>query len=99
MTEETMWMKLTWSGHSAFRIEAGAAKIPIRFCPLTRPGTRGGSAAVQARTRHGEAYDEGDRGDGPSCGNGRDEAGGTARAAGSDKRRRRSGSCVGIHLG
>ena len=54
MTEETISMKLTWHGHSAFRIEAGAAKILIDpFCPITRPGTRGGSAAVQARTRHG----------------------------------------------
>src|SRR5207237_4637096 len=43
-----------------------------------------------------EADDEGDRRDGPGCGNGRDDAGGAARAAGSDKRRRRSGSCVGI---
>src|SRR3546814_7758601 len=44
----------------------------------------------------GDNYDEGDRGDGPGCGNGRDDAGGAARAAGSDKRRHRSGSCVGI---
>jgi L-ascorbate metabolism protein UlaG (beta-lactamase superfamily) len=29
MTEETVSMKLTWYGHSAFRIEAGAAKILI----------------------------------------------------------------------
>ena len=44
-----------------------------------------------------EVPDEGDRCDGPGCGNGRDgEAGGAARAAGSDKRRRGSGSCVGI---
>jgi hypothetical protein len=68
----------------------------IRFCPMTRPGTRGGSAAVQARTRHREAGDEGNRGDGPGCGNGRDDAGGAARAASSDKRRRRAGSSVGI---
>jgi len=27
MTEETVPMKLTWYGHSAFRIEAGAANI------------------------------------------------------------------------
>jgi hypothetical protein len=32
-----------------------------------------------------------------AAGNGQDEAGGAARAAGSDKRRCRSGSCVGIH--
>ena len=29
MTEETIPMKLTWYGHSAFRIEAGAAEILI----------------------------------------------------------------------
>src|ERR687891_528249 len=29
VTEETIPMKLTWYGHSAFRIEAGAAKILI----------------------------------------------------------------------
>ena len=29
MTEETISMELTWYGHSAFRIEAGAAKILI----------------------------------------------------------------------
>jgi hypothetical protein len=45
-----------------------------------------------------EVLDEGNRCDGPGGWNGRDEAGGAARAAGSDKRRRRSGSCVGIHL-
>src|SRR5262249_23906534 len=44
----------------------------------------------------GKNYHEGNRWDGPGCGNGRDEAGGAARAAGSDKRRRRSGSCVRI---
>src|SRR6266436_1356420 len=44
----------------------------------------------------GDNSHEGDRCDGPSCGNGRDEAGRAARAAGSDKRRHRSDSCVGI---
>jgi hypothetical protein len=29
ITKETIPMKLTWLGHSAFRIEAGAAKIVI----------------------------------------------------------------------
>ena len=29
ITKETIPMKLTWYGHSAFRIEAGAAKILI----------------------------------------------------------------------
>ena len=28
-TEETISIKLTWYGHSAFHIEAGAAKVPI----------------------------------------------------------------------
>jgi hypothetical protein len=40
-------MKLTWHGHSAFRIEAVAAKILIDpFLSETRPGTKGGSATV-----------------------------------------------------
>ena len=50
----------------------------------------------QITTTHKEVDDEGDSGDGPGCGNGRNEAGGAARAAGSYKRRRRSDSCVGI---
>jgi hypothetical protein len=48
------------------------------------------------RTRQREADDEGVRGDGPGRVNGRDDAGGAARAAGRDKRCRRSDSCVGI---
>src|SRR5215475_10923971 len=44
----------------------------------------------------GENCRESNRGNGPGCGKGRDEAGGATRAAGSDKRRRRSGPCVGI---
>jgi hypothetical protein len=54
---------------------------------------------MQETNDRGDNSHEGDRGDGPGCGNGWDDAGGAARAAGSDKRRRRSGSCVGIHLG
>ena len=49
-----------------------------------------------ARTRHSKVPDEGDCGDGRGRGNGRDDAGGAAQAAGSDKRRHRSDSCVGI---
>jgi L-ascorbate metabolism protein UlaG (beta-lactamase superfamily) len=56
-------MKLTWHGHSAFRVEAGEAKILID--PFLSDNPRGGSAAVHARTRHGDADDEGDRSDGP----------------------------------
>jgi len=44
----------------------------------------------------GDNSHEGNRCDRPGGGNGRDEAGRTARAAGSDKRRYRSDSCVGI---
>src|SRR6478752_2485673 len=57
------------------------------------------NAATFPPKRHNdraENYHESDSSDGPGCGNGRDEAGGAARAAGSDKRRRRSDSCVGI---
>src|SRR5215208_164286 len=43
-----------------------------------------------------EQFHEDDSGDGPGCGNGRDEAGGAARAPASDKRRHRSDSCIGI---
>ena len=76
-------MKQTWHGHPAFRIEAGEAKILIdSFLSDNRPGTTDGAATLQARTRHREVTDEGDRGDGSGCGNGRDEAGGAARAAG-----------------
>src|SRR5438477_6798550 len=66
------------------------------------------AAPVGRASQHREADDEGDRGDGPGCGNGRDEAGGAARAAGGVARQplgrelrrcRCSGSCVGIHLG
>src|SRR4029434_6179552 len=65
-----------------------------------------GAATLQARTRHREVTDEGDCGDRPGCGYGRDEAGGAARAAGGVARQplrrelrrcRCSGSCVGIH--
>src|SRR5215472_12532605 len=56
-------------------------------------------AVARSKRSHKEVDDEGNRCDGPGCANGRDEVGGAARAAGSDKRRRRSGSCVGIRLG
>src|SRR5262245_50614850 len=51
---------------------------------------------ISRANSRGDNFHEGDRGNGPGCGNGRDDASGTARAAGSDKRRRRSGPCVGI---
>src|SRR6185312_7496256 len=57
------------------------------------------AASVGRASQHREADDEGDRGDGSGCGNGRGEAGGAARSAGSDKRRRCSDSCIGIHRG
>src|SRR6185312_11928689 len=57
------------------------------------------AAPVGRASQRREADDEGDRGDGSGCRNGRGEAGGAARAAGSDKRRRCSDSCIGIHGG
>jgi hypothetical protein len=47
MTEETIPMKLTWCGHSAFRIEAGAAKT------LIDPFLSDGSPAGEDSTRGG----------------------------------------------
>src|SRR5262249_13812888 len=44
----------------------------------------------------GDNSHEGNRGNGPGRGIGRDEADRAARAAGSDKRRHRSDSCIGI---
>src|SRR5436190_1259638 len=64
--------------------------------PTTTSSGRRGSHRTPRQTTHEELDDEGDSGNGPGCGNGRDDASGAARAASSDKRRRRSGSCVGI---
>src|SRR5919201_3316299 len=85
---------------------------PIRQRSRVSVAAEAGTVPGHATRRHGttvfrtntgttkrqnkEADDEGDRRDGPGCGNDRDDAGGAARAAGSDKRRRRSGSLVGI---
>src|SRR5581483_9708056 len=57
------------------------------------------AAPVGWASQHREAVDGGDRGDGQGCGNGRDEVDGATRAAGGDKRRPCSDSCVGIDLG
>ena len=58
-----------------------------------RPGPEG-FPSMYFSTREandwGDNSDEGDRGDGPGCGNCRDEAGGAARAAAGDKRDRKS---------
>src|SRR5438477_9852264 len=48
------------------------------------------------RTNRGDNSHDGNRCDGSGGGNGRDEADRAARAGGSDKRRYRSDSCVGI---
>jgi L-ascorbate metabolism protein UlaG (beta-lactamase superfamily) len=57
MTEETILMKLTRHGHSAFRIEAGAAKILIdpflSDNPSWHEGWIGGRASEDS-TRGGE---------------------------------------------
>ena len=46
MTEETVSMKLTWYGHSAFRIEAGAAKILIDPFLSDNPSWHKGSSRL-----------------------------------------------------
>jgi uncharacterized protein (DUF427 family) len=56
---------------------------------LFEPGRNPVAYFPQTDTTHKELDDEGNRCDGPGCANVRDEAGGAARAAGSDKRRRR----------
>ena len=84
---------------SAFRAGVrggGTLRISVVGRRSLAPPTLVNRKAVQARTGYREVPDEGDCGDGSGCGNGRDDAGGAARAAGSDKRRHRSGSCVGI---
>jgi L-ascorbate metabolism protein UlaG (beta-lactamase superfamily) len=69
-------MKLTSLGHSAFRIEAGAAKIVIDPFLSDNPSWgKGWSGYLRARTRYREVTDEGDCGEGSGCGNGRSEAG------------------------
>ena len=56
MIEETIPMELTWYGHSAFRIEAGAAKTLIDpFLSDNRSWDKGwiGSRAGEDSTRGG----------------------------------------------
>jgi L-ascorbate metabolism protein UlaG (beta-lactamase superfamily) len=50
MTEETIPMKLTWYGHSAFRIEVGAVKILIDLF-LSDVGRRAGEDSTQGGGR------------------------------------------------
>src|SRR5262249_55875077 len=73
------------------------------LCPVLRNGhgtaTKDEAATLEAKTRHREVSDEGDCGDESAFGNGRAEASGAARAAGGDKRRSCSDSCVRIHRG
>jgi hypothetical protein len=56
ITKETIPMKLTWHGHSAFRMEAGAAKIlidpPLSDNPSWDKGTIGYLAAKNST--HGD---------------------------------------------
>src|SRR5262245_20437299 len=72
-----------------------SGKTIIRVRPSATRAYRCKISTKQTNDR-GDNSHEGNRGNGSGRGNGRDEAGGAARAAGSDKRRRRSGSCVGI---
>ena len=54
-----------------------------------RPRATRAHQCTKETNGRGDNSHESDRRDGPGCGNGRDETGGAARAAGSDKRRRR----------
>src|SRR4051794_41047039 len=87
---------LTSREHAASVASIPSPKVigPSIFALLVSLMRKGIRKMTTSRTS--EVDDEGDRGNGPGCGNGGDEADGAARAAGSDKRRRRSGSCVGI---
>src|SRR3979411_2911643 len=100
ITKEIIPMTLTRHGHSAFRIEAGAAQILIDPFLAGKPSwERGWRGYLAGKNSTQGVTDEGDCGDGSGCGNGRGEAGGAARAAGGDKRRRCSESCSGVHGG
>ena len=79
------------SGHGAYGDLRSELQILVLFYD------QGGTHLFARTTYHTqEVDDEGNRCDGPSRGDGRDEAGRAARAAGSDKRRCRSDSRVGI---
>ena len=52
-------MKLTWYGHSAFRIEAGAAKILIDPFLSDNPSWDGHSAFTQGTIWHIDSSDRG----------------------------------------
>ena len=57
ITEETIPMKQTWHGHSAFRIEAGAAKIlidPFLSDYLSRDNGRSGYLAGKNSKQGGD---------------------------------------------
>jgi L-ascorbate metabolism protein UlaG (beta-lactamase superfamily) len=54
-------MKLTWYGHSAFRLEAGAAKILIDPFLSDNPSWDGHSAFTQGTIWHIDSSDRGRR--------------------------------------
>src|SRR5215468_4163061 len=65
ITEETIPMKQTWHDHSAFRIEAGEAKILIDPFLSDNPSRDNGwSGCLTGKNSTQEVTDEGDCGDG-----------------------------------
>src|SRR3954447_22690556 len=79
---------LSASSHRRPRSTRWMAEMSNGFPPVQH--------STQETNGRGENDHEGNRCDGPGRGNGWDEAGGTTRAEGSDKRRRGPGSCVGM---
>ena len=64
-------MKQTWHGHSAFRIDAGEAKILIDPFLSDNPSRDNGwSGYLTGKNSNREVTYEGDCGDGSGCGNG-----------------------------
>jgi NADPH:quinone reductase-like Zn-dependent oxidoreductase len=81
------------TGLQSDRATQGEDGHPRSSVSDTRPSLQHSTKETHDR---GDNSHEGDRGDGPGRGNGRDDAGGAARAGTGDKRRHRSDSCVGI---
>src|SRR5262249_14480663 len=81
------------------QVDVLEADLHVESRQVANPGFYRGNifhrGKISGANRRGDNFHEGDRGSGQGCGTGRDAASGTARAAGSDKRRRRSGPCVG----
>src|SRR4051812_16381016 len=91
--------RVSTSGHVTFSLARPDGTHVLTTSADLGPGTTSAGkpkTPVQSTTRCIRRPHERYCGDGPGCGNSRDEADRAARAGGSDKRRYRSDSCVGI---